>query len=31
MLAPCKREASQKKLKGAERATFMSDCIEPED
>ncbi|MCJ2099299.1 PsiF family protein [Methylobacterium sp. E-046] len=31
VLARCKREAAQKKLKGAERATFMNACIELED
>jgi hypothetical protein len=31
LLARCKREAAQKKLKGAERATFMNACVEPED
>ena len=31
VLARCKREASQKKLKGAERSTFMNACVEPED
>jgi hypothetical protein len=31
VLARCKREAAQKKLKGAERATFMKACVEPED
>ena len=31
VLARCKREAAQKKLKGAERATFMNACVEPED
>ncbi|MCJ2067350.1 PsiF family protein [Methylobacterium sp. J-030] len=31
LLAGCKREAAQKKLKGAERATFMNTCVEPED
>jgi hypothetical protein len=31
LLERCKREAAQKKLKGAERATFMNSCVEPED
>lgn len=31
VLARCKREAAQKKLKGSERATFMSACVEQED
>lgn len=31
VLARCKREAMQKKLKGSERATFMNACVEPED
>ena len=31
VLARCKREAAQKKLKGTERATFMNACVEPED
>jgi hypothetical protein len=31
LLARCKREAAQKKLKGSERATFMNACVEPED
>ncbi|MCJ2067488.1 PsiF family protein [Methylobacterium sp. J-030] len=31
VLARCKREAAQKKLKGSERATFMNACVEPED
>ncbi|MCJ2126432.1 PsiF family protein [Methylobacterium sp. J-077] len=31
VLARCKHEASQKKLKGSERFTFMNACVEPED
>jgi hypothetical protein len=31
VLARCKREALQKKLKGPDRATFMKACVEPED
>jgi hypothetical protein len=31
VLARCKREAAQQKLKGSERATFMNACVEPED
>ena len=31
LLARCKREAAQKKLRGAERTTFMNSCVEPED
>jgi hypothetical protein len=31
LLARCKREAAQKKLRGGERTTFMNACVEPED
>ena len=31
VLARCKREAAQKKLKGSDRAIFMNACVEPED
>lgn len=31
VLARCKHEAVQKKLKGADRRTFMNACVEPED
>jgi hypothetical protein len=31
VLARCKREAAQKKLRGVDRKTFMNACVEPED
>lgn len=31
VLARCKREAAQKKLKGSDRTSFMNTCVEPKD